>query len=91
MAADVDCKVWEPHMSLVLDKLDEKQRRWVAGLLSEVIGHGGISRVATLSGIDPKTIRKGRQDLENSFKGCPEIGIRHKGAGRPSLQKKTLK
>ncbi len=89
MEANVDGELWEPHMSMVLDKLDEKQRRWVAGLLSEVLGYGGISKVAALSGIDPKTIRRGRQDLEKHFQGCPESGIRHKGAGRPSLQKKS--
>jgi len=74
---------------MFLHKLDEKQRRWVAGLLSEVLGHGGISKVAAVSGIDPKTIRKGRQDLEEDFQQCPQSGIRHKGAGRPSLQKKS--
>jgi len=29
------------HVSLVFARLDENQRRWVAGLLWEVLGHGG--------------------------------------------------
>ena len=88
MEATTGSELWEPHMEMVLAELDEKHRRWVAGLLSEVLGYGGISKVAALSGLDPKTIRRGRQDLEEHFEGCPENGIRHKGAGRPSLQKK---
>lgn len=54
---------WLHHLPLVLSELDEKQRRWVAGLLSEVLGRGGIRFVAEVSGLDPKTIRQGRIDL----------------------------
>lgn len=47
-------------MGMVFAKLDEKQRRWVAGLLSEVIGYGGIAKVSSVTGLDPKSIRKGQ-------------------------------
>lgn len=78
---------WLPHLPLVLSELDEKQRRWVAGLLSEVLGYGGISRVAELTGLDPKTIRQGRKDLSEHLSGCPKDRVRRRGAGRPTLQK----
>ena len=80
---------WHNHLSLVLSELDEKQRRWVAGLLSEVLGRGGISRVAELSGLDPKTIRQGRIDLSQQLSGYPKDRIRRVGAGRPTLKKRT--
>lgn len=80
---------WLNHLPLVLSELDEKQRRWVAGLLSGILGHGGISRVAELSGLDPKTIRRGRMDLSQQLSGCPKGRVRRAGAGRPTLKKRT--
>lgn len=81
---------WLNHLPLVLSELDEKQRRWVAGLLSEMLGRGGISRIAELSGLDPKTIRQGRIDLSQQLSGYPKDRIRRAGAGRPTL-KKTIR
>ena len=78
---------WLNHLPLVLSELNEKQRRWVAGLLSEMLGHGGISRIAELSGIDPKTIRQGRIDLSQQLSDYPKDRIRRAGAGRPTLKK----
>ena len=78
---------WSTHLPLVLSELDERQRRWVAGLLSEVLGYGGISRVAELSGLDRKTIRQGRKDLNAHLVNCPKDRIRRAGAGRPALKK----
>ena len=78
---------WFSHLPLVLSRLDEKQRRWVAGLLSEVLGYGGISRVAELSGLDRKTIQQGRKDLDTHLDNCPKDRIRRAGAGRPTLKK----
>lgn len=49
----------EVRVKLVCDPLNEKHRRWVAGLLSEVVGYGGTQWVATVTGLDPKTIPSG--------------------------------
>lgn len=35
---DVNSDDWELHVKLVCDQLNEKHRRWVAGLLSETLG-----------------------------------------------------
>ena len=86
-ASDVNDTQWFPHLPLVLAELDEKQRRWVAGLLSEVLGYGGISRVSELSGLDRKTIQQGRKDLKAGLSHCPKDRIRRVGAGRPTLKK----
>ena len=56
------------HVSLVFSRLDERQRRWVGGLLSEMLGHGGTKQVSELAGLDPKTVRQGRIDLNNALK-----------------------
>ena len=54
----------EGHVKAVFDQLNEKHRRWVAGLLSEVVGYGGTKWVSQVSGLDPKTVRQGRLDVE---------------------------
>ena len=43
---------WEKHAQQICEHLDEKQRRWVAGLLSEVLGWGGTKQVAQATGLD---------------------------------------
>ena len=58
----MNSEIWESHAKLVCGQLNETHRRWVAGLLSEVIGWGGTQQIAEATGIDPKTIRQGRLD-----------------------------
>ena len=78
----------EKHLPLVFSRLDEQQRRWVAGLLSEVLGRGGTKQVAEIAGIDPKTVRQGRIDLDRELREYPHDGrVRRPGGGRPSSKK----
>ncbi|MBP90030.1 MAG: transposase [Planctomycetaceae bacterium] len=74
------------HLPLVFARLDEQQRRWVAGLLSEVLGRGGTKQVAEFAGIDPKTVRQGRIDLDRELREYPQDG---RGRGT-ALQKRSL-
>jgi len=80
----------QQHIPLVFARLDEQQRRWVAGLLSELLGRGGTKQVAELAGIDPKTVRQGRIDLTRELNEYPDDGrVRRPGGGRPSIKKKS--
>jgi len=69
--------------------LNEKHRRRFAGLLSLFFGHGGDKRVAELLGMNQKTIRKGRRELNSDE--VDSNRIRKSGGGRPSIEKKTLR
>jgi hypothetical protein len=81
---------WSEHVALVFARLNERQRRWVGGLLSDVLGRGGTKQIASLSGLDPKTIRQGRIDLQRHLEDYPADGrIRRPGGGRPPLKKKS--
>lgn len=81
---------WTGHVSLVFSRLDERQRRWVGGLLSEMVGHGGTKQVSELVGLDPKTVRQGRIDLQNELEDYPDDGrVRRPGGGRPALKKRS--
>jgi hypothetical protein len=78
------------HIELVFARLDESQRRWVAGLLSEMLGHGGTKLIAESAKIDPKTVRQGRIDLAGNLAAYPQYGrVRRPGGGRPSIKKKS--
>jgi hypothetical protein len=85
----LNSEVWESHAKLIGEELNEKHRRLVAGLLSEVIGWGGTKQIAKATGLDPKTIRQGRLDLQHRLENGPKGRSRRKGGGRPTLKKKT--
>lgn len=80
----------EDHRQLnaLLDRLDEQQRRWVAGREAMKLGHGGITRIAMITGIHQETIRRGRHEIINGFADRPTDRIRRPGGGRPRAEKK---
>lgn len=83
-------KYWLEHAPLVFSHLDERQRRWVGGLLSELLGRGGTKQISELSGLDPKTVRQGRIDLNRQLVDYPDHDrIRRPGGGRPAIKKRS--
>ena len=75
-------------IALFCSLLNEKQRRLFAGLASLLCGHGGDRRTAALLGLHRKTVGKGRRELVAG--DIDPDRVRKAGAGRKSLQKKTL-
>ncbi len=75
--------------NLLLERLDEDHRRWLVGLESLKIGHGGDRLLSLMTGMHVETIRRGRRELTRSLEDCPVERIRRSGAGRPALKKKT--
>lgn len=74
---------------LFFSLLDEKQRRIYAGLESFKLGYGGDKKIANLLGLNVHTVAKGRREL---FGGdISSEGVRKKGAGRKSVEKKSQK
>ena len=71
----------EHSMRMFHDSLSEKDRRRYAAIEAAKLGHGGIEYISTLLGCDPKTIRQGRQDLDQLPDGLDDR-VRKKGAGR---------
>lgn len=69
--------------------LDEQQRRLFAGLESLRMGRGGDRRIATLLGLDPHTVGRGRKALAEWDLHLDRV--RRPGAGRPHLEKKPRK
>lgn len=72
-------------LRLFLSTLNEKQRRLYVGFESMKLGHGGDTIMSETTGMNVKTIARGRKELL-SHDITPER-IRKKGAGRPSVKK----
>jgi len=92
MVANPDLATAEAKVLLVLfcSMLNEKQRRLYAGLESLKLGHGGDAHIASILGMDPHTVAKGRKELMDADLG-PSNRVRAKGAGRLSQEKKRRK
>ena len=71
---------------LFFSLLDEKHKRFYAGLEAAKLGHGGDRKMAELLDLDPHTVAKGRREL---FGETLDRGrTRKKGAGRKRVEKK---
>ncbi len=54
----------ERQMRVFFDSLSEKDRRRYAAVEAAKLGHGGVEYVVNVLGCDPKTVRRGREDVE---------------------------
>jgi len=68
---------------VALPHLDERQRRVVAGAMSEMLGHGGKTAVATASGMSRNTVIKAQSEVEAGIE--PSSRLREPGAGAKPL------
>jgi hypothetical protein len=77
------------QMNVLLLRLNEQQRRWVAAWESKKIGYGGDVLVSRITGLHVDTIRRGREELDSDLEGRPVDRVRLPGAGRPAVEKKA--
>ena len=56
-------RVLHQRMNVFMSRLDEAQRRCYVALESQRIGLGGDCLLAQITGMDEKTIRRGREEL----------------------------
>src|SRR4051812_37890640 len=84
-------RVWHHQLNIVMSQLDERQRRWIAALEAERYGRSGETYIAEITGLDRKTIRRGRRELAQNLAGAVLDRVRHAGAGRPRAAKNTRK
>ena len=78
-----------PRLNLILSRLDEPQRRWVAAAEAQQLGYGGFNEVAAITGLHPETIRRGRDELAADLTDRPADRVRLPGGGGQHLAKKT--
>jgi hypothetical protein len=86
--ADHPDKQEHRRINLLLSRLDEQQRRWFVAHESQRLGYGGDRLLFQITGMDEKTIAKGRQELEADLTERPAERRRLPGGGRPAREKK---
>jgi hypothetical protein len=89
LAKEESASAWAAEAAVVFERLSECQRRWVAGLMSKAVGHGGDTLLSKLTGLDPQTVQTGRRDVGAKLANCPTDRVRRPGAGRPRVEKKV--
>ena len=98
---ECECSVCQQHttaeiiryhrqINLLLSRLAEPQRRWYVGVLSQAAESPSDAQLALITGIDEKTIRRGRQEMEDDLLNVPLDRQRQPGGGRLLSEKKTL-
>ena len=75
-------------LNLVMSRLDEQQRRWMAAMEAKKLGHGGIRQLQKITGLDINTIRRGQKELLEKLESRPVGRIRASGGGRKPVEKK---
>ena len=86
---DIAAEEAKATIFLFCSMLNERQRRLYAGLESLKLGHGGDAHIASLLGMDPHTVARGRQELISG--GLSHDRIRAEGGGRLPQEKKRPK
>jgi hypothetical protein len=76
------------QMNLFLSQLDEQQRRCYVAIESKRMGAGGDRLLSLITGLDEKTIQRGRQELADSLTSRPSERVRLPGGGRHKAEKK---
>ncbi len=76
------------QINLLLSRMTEPQRRWYVGTLADDPHAPTISELARITGLDPKTIQRGRQELAGELAAHPPPRQRREGGGRPRAEKK---
>ncbi len=87
--SDPEIVTYHRQINLLLSRLNEPQRRWYVAVLSQEPGAPSDVQLSQLTGLDEKTIRRGRQDLEADLLTVPLKRQRTEGGGRPTAEKKT--
>ena len=88
---DKETQVHHRQMNVALSKLKEAQRRWYVGSLSQGPNGPSDRELARITGLDPKTIRRGRRELANGMAEHMGERQRQPGGGRKRAEKKTSK
>jgi hypothetical protein len=77
------------RINLFLSRLTEPQRRWYVGMLSQEPNSPSDVELARITGLDRKTIRRGRREVLAGLAELPSDRQRRRGGGRLSAEKKT--
>jgi hypothetical protein len=87
--SDAEIVAYHEQINLLLSRLSEPQRRWYVGVLSQGPDSPSDVQLSLITGMDEKTIARGRQEMQGKLHDVPVDRQRQPGAGRPRAEKKT--
>lgn len=74
-------------IEIIMQILDEKQRRLLLAVEAKSIGHGGIKLISEKSGVSTKTISRGIKEINKPTESTYDTNrCRVKGAGRKNIE-----
>jgi len=79
---------YHQQINLFLSRLNEPQRRWYVGVISEAADSPSDRQLSLMTSLDEKTIQRGRHELATNLADVPDEKQRHAGGGRPRAEKK---
>ena len=79
---------YHQQINLFLSRLNEPQRRWYVGVISEAADSPSDRQLSLITGLDEKTIQRGWHELAANLAGAADEKQRHAGGGRPRAEKK---
>lgn len=87
----LDTEVIKSHqrINLFLSRLNEPQRRWYVATLAEEADGPSDRQLALITGLDEKTIRRGKTEMQEQLATVPVDRQRQEGGGRWRAEKKT--
>jgi hypothetical protein len=87
----LDTEVIKSHqrINLFLSRLNEPQRRWYMATLAEEADGPSDRQLALITGLDEKTIRRGKAEMQEQLSAVPMDRQRREGGGRRRAEKKT--
>ena len=87
----LDQRIVKSHqrINLFLSRLNEPQRRWYVATLSEEDNAASDRQLSLITGLDEKTIRRGKAELQEHLTSVPAERQRREGGGRLRAEKKT--
>lgn len=74
------------QVNRMVASLDERKRRLLVGFLADQMGKGGISEMATVTGMSRNTVRRGKHELAQPQIDCSRIRV--EGGGRKPVEQK---
>lgn len=86
---DDEIKASHQRINLLLSRLNEPQKRWYVATLSEDANGLSDRQLAIITGLDEKTIRRGKVELREQVAALPVGRQRRGGGGRLRAEKKT--
>ena len=89
--AGLNAEIMQSHqrINLFMSRLNEPQKRWYVATLSEEVDGPSDRQLALITGLDKKTIRRGKAELRDRLSALPPDRQRREGGGRWRAEKKT--